>query len=221
MFRVSVQGHSGRGADLHPPRPPRHTRPTMPTPRSLLRVAPLAVAIACSACGLLFEPKPDVAAPTHYDEHGLAFDFPGNWNAKTETDSTEGIATTIVTVESTGSGIAMVQQFKPPVPIDPDETLNVLTTEMRKSAGEQLGGVLDYTQGGSTPGQRTMLGAERQTRRAHFEIALLGNNLPHTVELVTAELEDRTIVVMLQAADEDLPTVTPAFEQIVTSLAVR
>lgn len=193
----------------------------MPSPLSPSPVASLVLALHLSACGLLSEPTPDVSAPTHYAEHGLAFDFPGNWKAQAETDTTEGIATTMITVESSGSGIAMVQQFKPAVPIDPDEMLGLLTAEMRKAAGEQLGGMMDYSQGGSKPGTRTMLGAERQTRRAEFAVALLGQKVPHTFELVMADLEDRTIVVLLQSADEDLATVKPAFDQIVSTLAVR
>lgn len=185
-----------------------------------LLVGSLALASA-PACGLLFEPKPEVDAPHHYAEHGLAFDYPGNWKLETEKSSTEGIETLMVTVESSGSGIAMVQQFRPAVHVGPDEMLELLTTELRKAAGEQLGGTVGYQQGRASEGVRTLLGAERPTRRTEFALSLLGEKVPHTFEVVMADLEDRTVVVLLQAANEDLETVRPAFDLLVGSLATR
>lgn len=185
-----------------------------------LLVGSLSLASA-SGCGLLYEPKPEVEAPSHYAEHGLAFDYPGNWKLEAEKSSTEGIETVLVTVESSGSGIAMVQQFRPAIHMEPDEMLELLTAELRKAAGEQLAGALGYQQGGASAGVRTLLGAERPMRRTEFAVALLGEKVPHTFELVMADLDDRTIVVLLQAPNEDLETVKPAFDLLVGSLAVR
>lgn len=196
----------------------------MPTPvsrRTVRWLLPLALAAAAPGCGLFFEPTPDVAAAQVYDANGLRFDYPGNWKHEAEVTATDGIETVLVTVESTGSAIAMVQQFKPAIAIDPDEMLGVLTTEMRKAAGEQLAGALDYAQGGTRSATRTMLGGERPVRASSFEVALVGQKVPHTFEVIVAELDDRSIMVFTQAPDEDLATARPGFDQIVGSLTAR
>lgn len=181
----------------------------------------LSLALFTAACDLLSEPTPDVAAKQVYDANGLRFDYPGNWKFTTEVTTTEGIETAIITVESNGAAIAMVQQFKPAIAVDPDEMLGLLTTELRKAAGEQLGGALDYAQGATRSSTRTMLGAERQVRGSKFDLTLLGQKVPHSFEVVVAELPDRSIVVFTQSPDEDLVKVTPAFEQIVGTLTTK
>lgn len=187
--------------------------------RSILGAATLVVATA--GCGFFFEPKPDVGTPNHYAEHGLVFDYPGNWKATTEHEVIEGTDTVMITVESAGSGIAMVQQFKPAVSIEPDEMLALLTAEMRTAAGEQLGGAMGFQQGSATTTTRKMLGEDRPTRRASFVVSLVGEKVPHTFELVMANLDDRTLVVLQQGPDEDLKTIQPAFDQILSTLALK
>ncbi len=179
------------------------------------------MASGLAACGLLSEPTPDIAAKNVYDANGLAFDYPGNWKSEAEVSASDGIETVLVSVESSGSALVMVQQFKPAIAIDPDEMLGLMSAEIRKAAGDQLAGALSVAEGSSSQSTRTMLGAQRPVRRSNFVVSLLGERVPHTFEITVAELSDRSIAVFTQSADEDLAKVTPAFELIVGSLVAR
>lgn len=194
--------------------------------RASLRVALWSVVAlglgSASGCHLLTgEPDADVANPKHYQGHEVAFDYPGNWSQTEETEVMEGIEMVTISTESPGSSLAIVQQFRPSVPIGLDDVLDDFTTGMRESLSQELGGVVDMTDRGHSTVEHALLGATREGRRKQYTLDLLGESADHTVDLYAAELEDRAVIVYVQAADEDLAKAKPGFELVMGSLVAQ
>jgi hypothetical protein len=79
----------------------------------------------------------------------------------------------------------------------------------------------EFSAGPRTVGTRSWLGQERPSHKARFGLTLLDQRVPHTFELTVAQLEDRTLVICVQAPDEDLAVATPGFELIFRSVQPR
>lgn len=83
----------------------------------------LMTALAATAplgCDLLSS-KPDVENAQSYEIDGLRFAYPGNWKAKDSTETIEGTKLRTVEIEGSSSALAMILDFQPPVPVDPDQ----------------------------------------------------------------------------------------------------
>lgn len=186
---------------------------------SLVGLLALAPAAGCQL--LMGEPAADVANPKRYQGHGLAFDFPGNWTQTEETEVIEGIEMVTVSTESPGSSLAIVQQFRPSVPIALDDVLDDFTQGMRESLSEEMGGVVGMTDRSDSSVMHPLLGAPTEGRRKQYTLSLLGEKADHTVDMYAAELGDRSLIVYVQAADEDLEKATPGFELVLGSLVTE
>lgn len=156
-----------------------------------------------------------------YAEHGLSFSHRASWDLETERDDTSGVELVIITVDGPDSALAMIEQFRPKIAIDAAELMATLTQEMRVEAEGQIGGLVGYEQRGTKSITRKILGAERNGLESQFSISLLGEQVPHTAQLFPIELDDRTIIVFLQVADEDRAAHAAGFDTIVDSLAVQ
>ena len=180
-----------------------------------------AAALAIGGCSVpigLFLAKHEVV---EYADHGVAFSHRDDWTVTAETETTMGVELTMITIDGPDSALVVVQQFRPSMSIDVDELLASFTTDMRTTAEQQVGGLVDYTQAATQPATRTILGSARNGKESHFSLSLLGETLPHTVQLFPIPLEDRTVVVFMQVADEDLADTTEGFDTILDSLATK
>lgn len=197
--------------------------PTRPTPRfAVLSLAALLGLVSAGGCHLITgEPAADVANPKRYQGHELAFDYPGNWSQTEESGVIEGIEMVTITAESPASSLAIVQQFRPSVPVGLDDVLDDFTQGMRESLQEELGGVVGMTDRSQSTVEHALLGATREGRRKKYTLSLLGESADHTVDMYAAELEDRAIIVYVQAADEDLDKAQPGFELVMGSLVTQ
>lgn len=173
------------------------------------------------ACGLFGEPKPDIADAQRHTGAGLTFQYPGNWETEVEQDQVNGITVTMITASSKhGNAVAIVQQFQPLPEIDPDQIVLDFFTGIR----EAIPGVATVTRlddGVAPTIHRELLGVEREGRKLRYSIEVLGESVPHTVDMIFAELEDRAIVVYSQIPDEDREKAMPGFDLIMDSLALE
>jgi hypothetical protein len=161
------------------------------------------------------------AKPETYSQHGLEFTHPGDWEVETTVEDVDGQQYIDVTVEGPDSAIAFVQQIRPPVELDRDELMTMMTDELRKETEAQIGGLVEFQQGAKETISRTIVGSERTGIQSSFSLTLLGQRVPHTAHMFPFMLDDRTIVLYLQVADEDRADHVAAFDTLVDSLAVH
>ncbi len=176
-----------------------------------------AVGVPALGCGWLIEPKPDVDNPKAFELDGLSLSYPGNWSVSQESEAVENVTITTATFESTGNAMLIVQQFAPSVPLDMSELATEYASTIQSSASTEMGGIATVNVGASTEISREILGASRNGRQTHMSISVLGESVPHTLDVLGAELEDRTVVFISQVADEDRAKSLPAFELIMDS----
>jgi hypothetical protein len=177
----------------------------------------LLVLLAAAGC----ERRADVAHPKRFDEGGLSFDYPGNWKASAVTSAEGAVTIRSITVESPGSGLVMIEEFKPAFPVEPKEFLDALLRNMNKLASGKTRGLVTIEGLASRPVQRQLLGEPRAGLRYTFRMAVLGEKVPHTVEGYSVALPGRTLVFVAQAPDEDRRLVEAGFALILDSALVR
>ncbi len=189
----------------------------------LLRLALVASLLATPlGCGMFGEPTPDLDDKQRYAEHGLSFEYPGNWKTEVEQEQLPGgVSLTSITVSGKrGNAMTIVQQFQPAVPVDYDDLVGEFVVGVR----EAMPGFVEARQldSGDWPTiHRQLFGAEREGRKVRYAIELLGESVPHTVDIYFAELEDRLVVVYAQIPDEDRDKAMPGFNLIMDSIALQ
>ena len=177
----------------------------------------LGLSIATS-CSLFIEPAPNVDQPKTYSDHGVTYDYPGNWKVSEESMNEGGTEITTITVESPGSTIAIVQVFDSPIDIEMDMLVDEFQKGMSSALSAQFGGIVTVEQRDRVPTERNILGGSREGRKARFDVAILGEKVPHTVDLYGMKLTERTIALYLQAPDEDVEKVKPGFDLVLDTL---
>jgi hypothetical protein len=188
-------------------------------------VRPALAAVVCiagftAACGLFFEPKPDVAKPKTASVAGLQVSYPGNWKTELETADEDGVAISTLTIESSGSAIAIVQVFEPAIDLGADEIYDIYLTEMVSATQATAGGIAKLSRDGApTPFTRTVLGQPAEGRAGGHTITLFGERVPHKIETLHQDLDDRSVIVVVQAPSEDWARAEPGFALIYDSLA--
>lgn len=177
--------------------------------------------VGSPACGLLGEPAPDLAGAKSFAVAGLRFEHPGNWETEVEGEQIDDLTLTTITVTSKyGNALAGIQQFQPHIAIDRDQVVldffeGVETNTPAMAEVRRLDG------GKAEVITQTLFGSEREGRRLRYTIEVAGESLPHTVDIVIAELEDRSVIVYTQIPDEDRGKATPGFDRITSSLALE
>jgi len=178
--------------------------------------------LGSTGCGILGEPKADVVNRLEFDRDGLSFDYPGNWETQVERETVEGgVTLTSVFVQAKrGNAMVIVQQFSPAVPVDYD----MLVSEFVKGVQEGMPGFASAKQldGGQWPElTRKLVDSERPGRQVHYAAEVLGESVPHTVEIFFVEAEDRTVVVYTQVPDEDRSKAEAGFNLVMDTLALE
>jgi hypothetical protein len=173
------------------------------------------------ACGMFGEPKPDIVDAQRHTGAGLTFQYPGNWEIEVEQQPINDITVTMITATSKrGNAVAIVQQFQPLPVVDRDQ----IVVDFFAGIREAMPGVATIARldGGVAPTiHRELLGAEREGRKLRYSIEVLGESVPHTVDMIFAELEDRLIIVYSQIPDSDREVAMPGFDLVMDSLALE
>ncbi len=183
------------------------------------RIALAAVLGLLAATGC--ERKADTAHPKSFDAEGLAFRYPGNWKVSTSTKEISSAHLRVITVETPGDGLVMVEEFRPALPIDLKEFLGTMVDEMRKELAGKTKGILSLERPRTTPVTRTILGAPRDGLRYQFELGVLGEKVAETTDGYLVTLPDRALIFVMQAPDEDRGLVEPGFAQLLDGATVR
>jgi hypothetical protein len=173
------------------------------------------------ACGMFGEPEPDVATAQRHTSAGLTFEYPGNWKTEVAQEHVEGTTITTITVSSKfGNAVALVQQFQPRADVDRDQVVHDFFAGVRGAVPELA--TIERLDGGQAETiHRRLFGESREGRRLRYAIEMLGEKVPHTVDMVFAELDDRLVIVYAQIPDEDRGKALPGFDLVMDSLALE
>ena len=183
-------------------------------------VTALALSTLSSGCGLLGEPTPDVANPKSVLYQGFTFDHPGNWSGKGTTETIETFEVNTFNLESKGSALVMVQVAHPALGYSPDEFMKGFMDGVTDAVDEEFGGLIGAEAGGTVPLTKTVMGEEWIGRKGRFTVSVLNERVPTTTEMFGADIdENTTVIIYLQAPNEDIAKVTPGFDQVVGSFA--
>ena len=139
-------------------------------------------------------------------EEGFTFDYPREMTLECE-DLEGGIRQ--FTVSATDSTLIMVQRY--PKKMNPAELEQSLATSLQEGY-RQLGAV--FPDKPSSACRRKIGANEVKGSRLSYELA----TLPHTTDLYVLTHGDRTVVFVLQCADEDAPAARPRFAVVAESL---
>lgn len=181
----------------------------------------LALSTLSSGCWLIgVEPKPDTANPKSVSYQDFTFDHPGNWSGEGATETIETFEVNTFTLESKGSALVMVQVAHPALGFQPEEFMKGFMDGVTETVDEEYGGMIGAKAGGHVAITKTVMGEEWEGRKGHFTVSVLSERVPTTIEMFGADIDDNTsVVIYLQAPNEDQAKVAPGFEQVVSSFA--
>jgi hypothetical protein len=183
-----------------------------------------ALLAGCSTCsdisGFFVEPEPDLENPNTYGGAEVAFRYPGNWKATESILSELGVTAKIIELESPGNAYLAVQVFNPALPIDVSDMLDETTRMMQQEMARITGGLVTADHGVTVDCSRQLLGALRQGKRRSLSVEVLGERVPHTVEIYVVEISGYTIVVLTTGADEDMSRLGPGYALALDTLQV-
>ncbi len=145
----------------------------------------------------------DVAKPQHFAEHGIAFDYPGNWRI---TKNEAEVTGRIIFVEDSGSTFVAFTVFEHGL----DVNLKDYVEDFRKRVGESVPFNLV---------KRSTLEARTEGIDCKFSLQLLGVNVPHTANFTKHVFGATSVICLTQVADEDRHFADPGFALIRRSLA--
>lgn len=182
----------------------------MNNPRRFLAarvVALIAIALLLAGC---WESPADISKPQAYDKDGLTFTYPGNW---TVTEDVAGDQLRYLFVETPGEALVVIQ-------VDSSgqaENLKPFAESFSQRATTETP-VGDIAQNEFGPIEKR---AGYEAIQEKFSITLLSVEVPHTRIYLRKALEDVTLFIINQAANEDLASVEPGFDQISESLELK
>jgi hypothetical protein len=179
------------------------------------------VGAALGCAGLGGEPPADLSARNTYDQHGVRFEYPGNWRLAEEVTTGEGVEARLLTIETPGDAVVLIHDIRPPSAMTLAEFSSTYQQGMRDQLQGVTGGLLELTDLGSEPLTRSLLGQEVAGVRERYTIFVLGKSIPHTLDLYPANGGEHTVVVVTQVADEDRRQVELGFDLILDTLAVE
>ncbi|MBV1857752.1 MAG: hypothetical protein KUG77_05010, partial [Nannocystaceae bacterium] len=168
--------------------------------------------------GFFMEPKPDLENKKVAEVRNFSVEYPGNWKTELETDEANGVTFASLTVESDGNAIAIVQVYEPGLDLDPEEVYKTYTEGMVEVAKEEFGGVLDVAFHGEKDFSRDVLGVAWVGRTGIVDVKLMGEKVPNRIQTVQQVTEARTVIIVVQAPEDDWKTASPGFDAIFDGL---
>ncbi len=179
----------------------------------------LVTAALGTGCGFFMEPKPDLENKKTATVSGLSVTHPGNWKTELESEDVEGATFSSLSIESSGSALAMIQVFEPGIEMTPKDVFQTYVEGMLEASQEEFGGVFDLKLRSDDAFSREVLGSTWQGRTGVLDLKLLGENVPHRIQSVQRFDDDKTIIIVVQAPVEDWKTVSPGFDAIYDGLS--
>ena len=155
------------------------------------------------------ERKPDLESPKYYEEHGINFKYPGNWNISD--DAKNGDVHYLI-VNSTGDAVFMIHTFKTPKAPKLEAFAETLSSSIAKEMpfGEM-----------KTESMKPANKTEEETWvKEKLSVNLLGQSLPHIREYRTVKALKRTAFLTSQTSEENEATVKSGFKLIIQSFSV-
>jgi hypothetical protein len=160
----------------------------------------LAVALLVGGCNR----QADVSQPTQYRDHGLAFDYPKNWQI---TKDEQSGSIRFIHVEGPGSVLTVFSVFGP----DPVISLDTFATDYVENM--KKGVPFDMFK---LAGQTVTPAGGIDVR---YSIKVAGIDVPFTTNLFRRELGTFQVIGITQISDEDRHFVQAGFDLILKSLA--
>ena len=170
-------------------------------------------------CGFFMEPKPDLENKKTATVAGLSVSYPGNWKTELESEDVEGATFSSLSIESSGSALAIIQVFEPGIEMTPEDVFETYIEGMLEASQEEFGGVFDLALRSDESFSRDVLGSSWEGRTGMLDLKLLGENVPHRIQSVQRFKDDKTIIIVVQAPVEDWKTVSPGFDAIYDGLS--
>ncbi len=175
--------------------------------------------VSVGGCGIFFEPKPDLDDPKTTTVAGLSVKYPGNWKTELETEDIDGTAFSSLTLESSGSALAVVQVFEPGIGMSSDTVFETYVEGVLEASETEFGGVVDVKLRESEDFTRAILDTTWVGRKGTLDLRLLGESVPNRIQTLQRDTDERTIIIVMQAPIEDWKTVQPGFDFIYDGLA--
>lgn len=178
----------------------------------------LVTTLCGTGCGFFMEPKPDLENKKTATVSHLSVEYPGNWKTELETDDSDGVKFSSLTVESSGNAIALVQVFEPGVDLGPQMVSQTYAEGMVEASKEEFGGVLSVSVHSDKDFTREVLGDTWVGRSGTADVKLLGEKVPNRIQTLQHTDEERTVIIVVQAPTEDWNTASPGFDAIYDGL---
>lgn len=152
----------------------------------------------------------DVASPEHFDDKGLRFSLPGNWEV---TSNETNPHFRHLLVETPGDAIVIMHIYAKDEALSLDDFARVFSRQVTEAMpfGEVSGNA--FTAREQAPGSLHAPGVLE-----HFDIEVMSVKVPHQRSYFTAQHAGRVLFVVTQALDEDLVKVQPGFDLVLSTV---
>jgi len=182
-----------------------------------MRINKLSFTLLASACLLsaCWEKNADTENSIRYDEGGISFDYPGNWEI-TENVTNEDYQ--YLFIEAPGDAILKIEIY--PEELSGDLSWFVeLEIEAFREAVPKIAKLGQHKE--EVEIKKTINGRELDGYRYEFDISVLGMDVPHVQEFFTFGSQSHSAYVVTQVASEDLDKVENGFEQVLATFNIE
>ena len=155
----------------------------------------------------------DINAQKHYDNAGIHFSYPGNWQVS---DDVQGEHHRYIIVESPGSAIFVAHIY----PIDEAVSLDDFAHWFSKAASKEIP-MIDFVESKFSSVGKPASNADLVGKKEDFVVTLLGEKIPHTREYYAREQNGKMVYLISQAANQDSDKVSPGFDLLLGSFTLE
>ena len=162
------------------------------------------------------KPYADMTQKAHFERHGVAFDYPGNW-ALTETAAgvKDGSALHVMTVRTPSGAFVTIQSFEERMKLKVGAWADRLTKDYVRRFRERT---QSFEAGGREGVERTFMGEIREGLKQSFTITDDERSSTLAAELFVAEFPGGTATLLIQGAGEDFARGKEGFELVLNTL---
>ena len=181
------------------------------------------IALGASACERFYgtfigEPRADVESPQRHVDDRVQFNYPGNWDLKSESNRAGSLLITTRQIKSKGSAFIVVQSFPPLTPVPLDEYLVNFLRGMTRELDSGWMKMLKHTQEEATPIKRKVFGKMCEGRRFSWEVSVLNEKTPFVIEIISAPTPKGVVYVIVQLPVKGADAARPGADLILDSL---
>lgn len=146
-----------------------------------------------------------------YHKDGLRFSYPDNWKVTEDTILENNVRH--VNVEDGDNTLFIIQIMSSDYEVDLEDHAGNVVKEIRTSL--PVGNVVKVAFGTAS---REFSGKKYDGVRREYSVSVLGQTLPHTIDLFLIRGETANALVMIQAPDDDLKAAEKEVQTIADSL---